>query len=300
MSEQAIDLNTERAREANPVLTSEDVAYWYLRLNGFLTLKNFLVHGDRRGEERTEIDVLGVRFQHRREHFANPMEDDAWITKAASTIVVFCDAKRGARDFNDSWTRRDRRVMESFLALVGIVPQIRWRKVAQDLYRRGQSSPKKGLLLTTLLVHHDPSSMAPVRWPDAPRVQLGHALRFIHERFEIYRNIKSAHTQWDASGHRLWDLYDERRGNADEFVSTVLLEIGCEGVVQAEGEPLIAFPAGRLVLFCEEVRRLPQQQSKRSEPDTDFTARETQKRLPQRRREVGKRVFTGVRGLPGN
>jgi hypothetical protein len=131
--------------------------------------------------------------------------------------------------------RRDRRVMESFLALVGIVPQIHWRKVAQDLYQTGRSSPEKGLLLTTLLVHHDPSARAPVRWPDAPRVQLGDALRFIHERFEIYRNIKSAHTQWDASGHRLWDLYDERRNNPDEFVCAVLCEMGCEGVTQAKG-----------------------------------------------------------------
>jgi hypothetical protein len=44
-------------------LTAEDIAYWYLRLNGFLILRNFLVHGDRQGRIRTDIDVLGVRFR---------------------------------------------------------------------------------------------------------------------------------------------------------------------------------------------------------------------------------------------
>ena len=129
--------------------------------------------------------------QRRREHLANPMEDHAWIEKVARTIVVFCDAKNGAQDFNDSWTRRDRKVMESFLALVGILPEACWREVANDLYLKGRSSPEEGLLLTTLLVHHDPWFRVPLRWPDAPRIQLSDALRFIHERFELYRNVKN-------------------------------------------------------------------------------------------------------------
>jgi hypothetical protein len=41
-------------------LTAEDVTYWYLRLNGFLTIQNFIVHGNRRGRTKTDIDVLGV------------------------------------------------------------------------------------------------------------------------------------------------------------------------------------------------------------------------------------------------
>ena len=69
-------------------LNAEDVAYWYLRLNGFLCLRNFLVHGDRRGEVRTEIDVVGVRFRHRREHLCDPMLDDTWIEQSKRTIVV--------------------------------------------------------------------------------------------------------------------------------------------------------------------------------------------------------------------
>jgi hypothetical protein len=94
-------------------LNAEDIAYWYLRLNGFLCLRNFLVHGDRRGDDRTEIDVVGVRFQHRREHLSKPMIDDKWVELASRTIVVFCDAKTGARDFNCAWSNQRRKIMES-------------------------------------------------------------------------------------------------------------------------------------------------------------------------------------------
>lgn len=73
-------------------LNAEDIAYWYLRLNGFLCLRNFLVHGDRRGDDRTEIDLVGVRFRHRREHLNKPMIDDRGIERAERTIVMFCDA----------------------------------------------------------------------------------------------------------------------------------------------------------------------------------------------------------------
>ena len=114
-------------------LTAEDIAYWYLRLNGFLILRNFLVDGDRQGRIRTDIDVLGVRFRYRREHLAQPMKDDAWIEQANRTIVVFCDAKKGANDFNDAWTARDQKVMESFLALIGVIPEARWDHVSADL-----------------------------------------------------------------------------------------------------------------------------------------------------------------------
>src|SRR5262249_44491398 len=115
-------------------LNAEDIAYWYLRLNGFLCLRSFLVHGDRRGDDRTEIDVVGVRFRHRREHLSKPMLDDNWVERAGRTIVVFCDAKMGARDFNRAWSNQRRKIMESFLALVGAVPRGLWDQVACELY----------------------------------------------------------------------------------------------------------------------------------------------------------------------
>jgi hypothetical protein len=54
-------------------LDPEKVAYWYFRLNGFFQIENFVVHPERRGTQRTDADLLAVRFPHRAERlFDNP------------------------------------------------------------------------------------------------------------------------------------------------------------------------------------------------------------------------------------
>ncbi len=40
----------------------EQLGYWYLRLNGFLTIPNFVVHPDVGHNQETDVDILGVRF----------------------------------------------------------------------------------------------------------------------------------------------------------------------------------------------------------------------------------------------
>lgn len=61
-------------------LDPEKVAYWYFRLNGFFQIENFVVHPARRGSQRTDADLLAVRFPHRAERlFDDPnniMADD--------------------------------------------------------------------------------------------------------------------------------------------------------------------------------------------------------------------------------
>ena len=57
-------------------LTPERLAYWYFRLNGFLTTENFIVHPDRGPNQRTDADLLAVRFAHRKENLVRPMTDD--------------------------------------------------------------------------------------------------------------------------------------------------------------------------------------------------------------------------------
>jgi hypothetical protein len=208
------------------MLNAEDVAYWYLRLNGFLCLRNFLVHGDRRGEDRTEIDVVGVRFRYRREHLSKPMFDDVWVERAEQTIVVFCDAKKGANDFNSAWLNQRRQIIESFLALIGVIPGGLWDRVARELYDNGCSEPSPDLLITALLIHHDPQQQVSLRWKAAKVIQIAHALQFIHRRFKAYDMIKRSHGQWEPSGHSLWRLYDRHHWSEDDFVNAGLSSIG--------------------------------------------------------------------------
>jgi hypothetical protein len=48
-------------------LDPEKVAYWYLRLNGFFQIENFVVHPERRGGQRTDADLLAIRLPFRAE-----------------------------------------------------------------------------------------------------------------------------------------------------------------------------------------------------------------------------------------
>jgi hypothetical protein len=52
----------------------EEIAYWYFRLNGFLTIPSFVLYPVQRGPQRTDADLLGVRFPHRGE-FADTSGD---------------------------------------------------------------------------------------------------------------------------------------------------------------------------------------------------------------------------------
>jgi hypothetical protein len=48
-------------------MNPEQLAYWYFRLNGFVTTVTFGVHPEEGSEQRTDVDVLGVRSPHRAE-----------------------------------------------------------------------------------------------------------------------------------------------------------------------------------------------------------------------------------------
>jgi hypothetical protein len=218
---------------AEEMLTAEDIAYWYLRLNGFLVLRNFLVHGDRPGQTRTDIDVFGVRFKYRAEHLKDPMPDDNWVGDAKKTLVVFCEIKRGAGNINKAWRNRSRKMMESFLALVGIASPDRCGELADRLYETGQAV-EEDFIIRTLLIHHDPTHLVQPLWAETKVIQLACALRFIHGRFGRYRSIKTDQSQWEPSGHDLWVAFEKNRTHCEEFVDEVLRQIST---------PLIRIPA---------------------------------------------------------
>jgi hypothetical protein len=50
-------------------------AYWYLRLNGFFPLGNFVVHKDSVVRHRADVDLLGVRPPHVFEEVGGQQDD---------------------------------------------------------------------------------------------------------------------------------------------------------------------------------------------------------------------------------
>ena len=83
-------------------IKSEKLAEYYLRLNGFTLTTNFYLHPDRKGGERAEIDLIGVRFPFRME--LSPNADDELFTQIKDkSLIVIAEAKRGMCDLNSPW-----------------------------------------------------------------------------------------------------------------------------------------------------------------------------------------------------
>ena len=107
-------MSRKATQDLPQMLNAEKVAYWYFRLNGFLQFENFVVHPEKRGSQRTDADLVGVRFRHRKE-FAfdhpHPMPDDERLELSPRfTDVVIVEVKTSQPcTLNGPWTNPERK-----------------------------------------------------------------------------------------------------------------------------------------------------------------------------------------------
>jgi hypothetical protein len=125
-------------------LDPEKVAYWYFRLNGFFQIENFVVHPERRGGQRTDADLLAVRFPFRAERlFDDPndiMADDVQQLALSGDLIdiVIAEVKTNQPcALNGPWTRQDRQNVHRVLAAIGCLSPDRIEAAATDIYRAG-------------------------------------------------------------------------------------------------------------------------------------------------------------------
>jgi hypothetical protein len=90
--------------EAPYWMKPEDLAHWYLRFNGFLTISNFVVHPTRRGSQLTDGDIVGVRFPYRDEFPNGPGADESIFSFVGTKpYFVLTEVKRTRCELNQSW-----------------------------------------------------------------------------------------------------------------------------------------------------------------------------------------------------
>src|SRR5712692_9036231 len=77
------------------------LAYWYFRLNGFLTMENFVVHPQNKGPHQTDADLYGVRFPHRTE--LKMTDDIPFIDKNKKPLFVLVEITSGECKLNGPW-----------------------------------------------------------------------------------------------------------------------------------------------------------------------------------------------------
>ena len=122
-------------------ISPEELAYWYFRLNGCFTIRNFVMHPDEGRRQRTDVDMFAVRLPYRSELLSSPMEDDPQIALNRSRLQVFlAEVKTGACNLNGPWTDPARRNMERAIRAAGAIPLEHVNEAASEMYTKGHYS----------------------------------------------------------------------------------------------------------------------------------------------------------------
>jgi hypothetical protein len=219
------------ARPAVDRLDPEKVAYWYFRLNGFFQIENFVVHPERRGGQRTDADLLAVRFPFRAERlFDDPndiMVDDVQRLALSDDLidVVIAEVKTNQPcTLNGPWTQQDRQNVHRVLAAIGCLPPDRIEAVATGIYRAGYHRSDR-LRIRLVAVGRDRSEALAAPYPEVTQVLWAEMLAFIWDRFHRYRQQKTQVDQWDAEGRKIKRLADQIAG-VQEFIGQALRLMG--------------------------------------------------------------------------
>jgi len=200
-------------------MTTEHLATWYFRLNGFFTITNFVLHPARRGPQRTDADIVGGRFPYRSEFPDPPGGDEREFTRITNKpYLVIAEVKRGLCQLNGPWTDSAKENIHAVLRDLGPFPQERVEEAARALYRQGIFDCDE-LYCSLFCVGEAANPVVRSRYPAVPQGTWEEVLRFVFERFQTYHNRKADHNSWDKVGKELWNLW--RGTTQEQFVQIV-------------------------------------------------------------------------------
>ena len=175
----------------------EQLALWYLRLNGYFVTPNFIAHGD--GGPRTDVDVLAVRFPQSREY---PDDTQRLQIPPHKIDIVFAESKTSRCKLNGPWkTGGNHQALEYVLRRVGIFGSDSIICAAANQLYAKQRYENGDYLIRIVCFGAQTNGTLPrvtqVLWPDV--------LSFFNQRFRKYRAQKAEHQHWDSFGKYLWD-----------------------------------------------------------------------------------------------
>jgi hypothetical protein len=227
--------------------TAEAVAYWYFRLNGFLSIENFYVHPRSSGGALTDADLLAVRFPHRAERFVDApsdvmVDDEQTLALTSHQIdLVIAEIKEGRCALNGPWTDPERGNMQRVVAAIGLVTRERIEEAAAALYNHGYFEAGAGLRARLVAFGSATDESLKTRYPCVTQVTIEGALRFMYRRFQRYRRQKTDTQHWNDVGRRLKTEATKPRRTEDDFVAWALGELGASHSGGSQG-PLMSAP----------------------------------------------------------
>lgn len=190
-------------------INSERLAFWFLRLNGFLTIPNFVVHpeaprDDGAYSQQTDVDLLGVRFPFRAENRGRPMPDFPLFGDERRVQVVLSEVKTSQCRLNGPWTNPELQNLQKVLCAGGFRPPDQVDAISGTLYETGVwTDNEMAIRIVCFGARHN--NGVKQKFPDVPQL-LWHqdVLPFIFQRFHEYHLEKRMHEQWEVDGKELF------------------------------------------------------------------------------------------------
>lgn len=195
-----------------PIWKPDRLAYWYFRLNGFLTTENFVIHPDEGREQRTDVDLMGVRFMHRCEIVYNPMVDDPRVADCVTPVnVIIAEVKTARCALNGPWVNPHAGNMQRVLRAIGCILEQHIDAAADQLREVGAYS--EGDVTVRLFALGERRNR---RLPIPPEQQIiwSEMIQFVTSRFKAYSVEKASVGQWSEDGQQLRRLALSRGGEA--------------------------------------------------------------------------------------
>jgi hypothetical protein len=192
-------------RRSDPRLKTEKVAYWFFRLNGCMTIENFVVHPDFAIGQRTDADILGIRFPHRAEGPLDlPMYDHPSVLSDRPLLFI-AEIKLRHCELNGPWTDPEDGNLQRVLRAAGLHDPRVVEDVADALYAEQHFVDVDSEVRLFAIGDEGDDELRRSR-PGVRTLLWADVLGFIHDRFSAYAGVKADHQQWDEVGKHLFDL----------------------------------------------------------------------------------------------
>jgi len=180
---------------------AEELAFWYLRLNGFFPITNFVLHRFGERAYTADTDLLAVRFPYVSEDIGGNPDDwdpifrEQWdLPLSDRTIGLIVEVKSGRWDPADLARMENTDRLRDAVRRLGMVPKRRLNMIVGGLAKRSKVFVGKRRVIAKLLVA--PRVVDAARWLHLP---LSEAESFILRRFANYHPEKHADRQFFAS-----------------------------------------------------------------------------------------------------
>lgn len=188
------------------LLQPDDLANWFLRLNGCLTLVNFIVHG-RRDRKPGEFDILAARFPDRHEIYGPGVEfvDHPKLRGDGRIDLIIAETTRSACKLNGPWTEENGRLRYVIQAIGPFAPP-EVDDVARGLYAERRFIRHERYRVRVFAFGRETD---PGLGDNVEQFTWAQVLAFIYDRFDAHRAAKMYHEPWGKVGDDLWTASEQ-------------------------------------------------------------------------------------------